>query len=429
MTTEATGGTPRSAEEWRAAMVEALSEPGALGGQSLSPEVERALRTVARHVFVPEADLEQAYDPFTAVVTKYDQHGAAISSVSAPQVQAMMLQQAQLQPGHRVLEIGSGGYNAALIAELVGPSGEVTTLDIDSGVTERASRLLKDTGYGQVRVVTADAAHGLAEHAPFDAIIVTAGAWDLPRAWVEQLVEGGRLVVPLRMRNLSRSIGFVRAGEYLTSTSVLMCGFVPMQGEDEHRETLVLVNGTGEIALRFDDEVPEDPHLLDNAVRTPRAEVWSGATVVLQELIGTLQLYLATTLPGFCTMAVDPDLDTGLVAPDNPRFSMAAVQGADFAYLVTRRTPDNTSVEYGVHAFGPTAPEFAEQVAQRIREWATDQRHGPGPHIDAYPASTPLEELPGELVITKRHSRLTFSWPEATKGTSGQAPPLEHEGE
>lgn len=429
MSTDETGKLSRSAEQWRTAMVDALRRPRALGGQDLSPQLEGALFAVPRHVFAPEASLEAAYDPFTAVVTKYDEHGVATSSVSAPQVQAMMLQQAGLEPGHRVLEIGSGGYNAALIAELVGPSGEVTTVDIDPQVTERASRLLKDTGYGQVRVVTADAAEGLPEHAPFDAVIVTAGAWDIPRAWVEQLVEGGRLVVPLRMRNLSRSIGFVKAGEYLTSTSVLMCGFVPMQGAEEHQETLVLVNGTGEIALRFDDEVPEDPHLLDNAVRTPRAEVWTGATVALQELIGTLQLYLATTLPGFCSMAVDPDLDTGLVAPNNLRFSMAAVEGGNFAYLVTRRTPDGASVEYGVHAFGPTAKQFAEQVAQRIREWATDQRHGPGPRIDAYPASTPLEELPGELVITKRHTHLTFSWPAPTNGVADQAPPLEHEGE
>lgn len=429
MSTDETGKPSRSAEQWRTAMVDALREPGALGGQDLAPQVERALRTVPRHVFAPEASLQEAYDPFTAVVTKYDEHGVATSSVSAPQVQAMMLQQAGLEPGHRVLEIGSGGYNAALIAELVGPSGEVTTVDIDPQVTERASTLLKDTGYGHVGVVTADAAVGLPEHAPFDAIIVTAGAWDIPRAWVEQLIESGRLVVPLRMRNLSRSIGFVKAGEYLTSTSVLMCGFVPMQGADEHRETLVLVNGTGEIALRFDDEVPQDPHLLDNAVRTPRVEVWTGATVKLQELIGTLQLYLATTLPGFCSMAVDPDLGTGLVAPNNPRFSMAAVEGGDFAYLVTRRTPDDTSVEYGVHAFGRTAQAFAEKVAERIHEWATDQRHGPGPRIDVYPASTPVEELPGELVITKRHTCLTFSWPEATNSASSQVPPLEHEGE
>ena len=100
--------------------------------------------------------------------------------------------------------------------------------------------------------------------------------------------------------------------------------------------------------------------------------------------------------------------------------AVAAVEGGDFAYLVTRRTPDGASVEYGVHAFGPTAKQFAARVAQRIREWATDQRHGPGPRIDAYPASTPLEELPGELVITKRHTCLTFSWPDPTaSGAAG----------
>ena len=342
MTTDATGETVKSPDELRTAMVDALSGPGALGGESLAPGVELALRSVQRHRFAPEASLEEAYDPFTAVVTKHDEH---------------------------------------------------------------------------------------AEHAPFDAVIVTAGAWDIPRTWVEQLVEGGRLVVPLRMRNLTRSIGFVRAGDYLTSTSVLMCGFVPIQGEEEHRETLVLVNGTEEIALRFDDEVPADPHLLDNAVRTPRVELWTGATVALRELIGGLQLYLATTLPGFCTMALDPDLDTGLVAPDNHRFSMAAVDGGDFAYLVTRRTCDNASVEYGVHAFGPTAQALAEQAAARIREWAHGQRHGPGPRIDVYPASTPVGELPDELVVTKRHTRLTFSWPEPSNGASGQVPPPENEGE
>lgn len=429
MTTDATGETARSPDELRTAMVDALSEPGALGGESLSPKVERALRSVQRHRFAPEASLEEAYDPFTAVVTKHDEHGVATSSVSAPQIQAMMLQQAQLEPGHRVLEIGSGGYNAALITELVGPSGEVTTLDIDPQITGRAQVLLWNNGYPQVGVVTADAAHGLAEQAPFDGVIVTAGAWDIPRTWVEQLVEGGRLVVPLRMRNLTRSIGFVRAGDYLTSTSVLMCGFVPMQGAEEHRETLVLVNGIEEIALRFDDEVPADPRLLDYAVRTPRVELWTGATVALRELIGGLQLYLATTLPGFCTMALDPDLDTGLVAPDNHRFSTAAVDGGDFAYLVTRRTSDNASVEYGVHAFGSTAQALAEQVAARIREWAHGQRHGPGPRIDAYPASTPVGELPGELVVTKWHTRLTFSWPEPSNGASGQGPRPENEGE
>jgi protein-L-isoaspartate(D-aspartate) O-methyltransferase len=159
----------------------------------LSSEVEAALRTVPRHLFAPGVPWETAYTNDT-VVTKRDEHGIALSSVSAPWLQAMMLEQAQLAPGMRVLEIGSGGYNAALIAELVGEEGEVTTVDIDSDVADRARRCLAVAGYRWVNVVLADAEGGIPDHAPYDRIIVTVGAWDIPPAWVDQLAEGGRLV-------------------------------------------------------------------------------------------------------------------------------------------------------------------------------------------------------------------------------------------
>ncbi|MFC7741095.1 methyltransferase domain-containing protein [Nocardiopsis composta] len=142
----------------------------------------------------------------------------------------MMLAQARIEPGMRVLEIGSGGYNAALIAELVGPSGRVVSLDIDPEVTERARKLLAGAGYPQVRVITADGTEGAPWQAPFDRIVVTAGAWDIPPAWRDQLTDTGRLVVPLRMRSLTRSVAFRRRGERLVGDSALICGFVPMQG-------------------------------------------------------------------------------------------------------------------------------------------------------------------------------------------------------
>ncbi|MFE6447484.1 methyltransferase, FxLD system [Nocardiopsis dassonvillei] len=407
MSDHATAQTP-TAYELRAAVVDQLVQDGFL----TSAMVQKAMRTVPRERFAPEAALEEVYAPYDAVITKRDEHGVSLSSVSAPQIQAMMLEQAELEPGHRVLEIGSGGYNAALIAEIVGPTGQVTTVDIDAEVTERAQRFLAETGYSQVRVVCADAEDGIPEHGPYDRIIVTVGAWDIPPGWVANLAEGGRLVVPLRMRNLTRSIAFTKADNHLAGSDPRVCGFVPMQGIGGHAETLLLVNGTEEIGLRFDDEAPTDAHLLDNAVHTPRVETWTGVTVAPQELIGTLQLYLATTLAGFCTMAVDPDLDTGLVSPNNPRFSMAAVQSGNFAYLVTRRTPTG-DVEYGVHAFGSEGEAFAKTVAEHVQAWGHEQRGGPGPRIDAYPASTPDEELPGEHVITKRHTRITFSWPSA----------------
>ncbi|SIO85541.1 methyltransferase, FxLD system [Nocardiopsis sp. JB363] len=400
-----------TSEQWRNRMVAELCRPGTVGGEFLSPRVEQALRTVPRHLFIPEADLEQAYAPFSPVMTKRDEEQGYVSSVSAPQIQAMMLGQADLRPGQRVLEVGSGGYNAALIAEVVGPEGEVTTVDIDPDITARARELLAAGGYDRVRVVTADAAQGVEEGASYDAIIVTAGAWDVPPAWIEQLTEGGRLVVPLRVRGLTRSIGFVEHDGSLHSTSALMCGFVPMRGADDHRETLLRLRGTGEIVLSFDEEAPEEPHLLDHAVRTPRVELWTGVRVTLRELIDTLQLYLATTLPGFCVMTVDPALDTGTVAPNSTRFAMAAVEGGDFAYLVTRRVEGEELVEYGVHAFGPTAEEFAERVGLRVREWDRDQRGGPGPEIRVYPVSVPVDRLPEDLVVTKRHTHVTFSWP------------------
>ena len=395
-------------------------------GDIVSKRVESVMRQVPRHLFVPEATMEAAYNAFSAVVIKKNTDGGAVSSVSAPQIQAMMLEQASVQPGMRVLEVGSGGLNAAYLAELVGPGGEVTTVDIDPDVTARTERMLAANGYPQVRAVLADAANGVPQHAPYERIIITAGAWDVPPVWIEQLTEDGRLVVPLRMKNLTRSVGFQRTGDHLTSTSSRICGFVPMQGADEHHQQVLLLTGTEEIVLRFDDGLPEDPGMLDNAVRTPRAEVWSEVLIGRMEVLDTLQMYLATVLDGFCTMAVDPDLDSGLVAPGNKWFSLAAVEGPNFGYLTFRRTPDETLVEYGAHAYGPQGLEFAHTLAGHLHTWSAEYRGGPGPHIAVHPANTPDDQLPQtplRRVIDKKHSRVTLSWPTAATAAGDQGVP------
>ncbi|GAA2268949.1 hypothetical protein GCM10010415_38560 [Streptomyces atrovirens] len=404
---------PDEAIRLRNKVVDELCADGTLS----SPEIEAAMRKVPRHEFTPDTPLDKAYDTYTAVITKTDEHGVQLSSVSAPQIQAMMLEQARVRPGMRVLEIGSGGLNAAYLAELVGEDGEVVTVDIDPGVTERARRLLDEHGYARVRVVTADAAEPIPDLGEVDVVMVTAGAWDISPAWTAQLKDGGRLVVPLRMRGLTRSVAFVQVagehGAYLESESARICGFVPMQGSTAHREELLLVNGTPEIGLRFDDGLPADPHRLDNAVTTSRHELWTGVTIGLQELLDTLQMTMAISLPGFCTMAVDDDLDTGLVAPSNKRFALAAVENDTFAYLVTRRTEDNKHVEYGVHALGPSAEQLADKVADVLRDWQTNRRGGPGPVIRVHPAGTPDDRIRAARVIDKVHSRISLSWPSA----------------
>src|SRR5947207_383578 len=107
-------------------------------GWARSERVAEAMRTVPRHLFVPDAPVQEAYDD-RAVITKRAPDGTALSCASEPVIVAMMLDQLDVHPGHRILEIGAGtGYNAALLAHLVGPNGHVTTVDIDAEVTAKA---------------------------------------------------------------------------------------------------------------------------------------------------------------------------------------------------------------------------------------------------------------------------------------------------
>ncbi|GLX41165.1 hypothetical protein Sros01_72380 [Streptomyces roseochromogenus] len=393
------GRTTTLREEMTRALVQA--------GRITSAAVEAAFLAVPRHAFAPEATPEKAYAWHDIVATKKNEHGVVISSVSAPDVQAMMLEQAEIKVGMRVGEVGSGGYNAALMAELAGPHGVAVTLDIDPDVTERARRLLDETGYDRVQVARADAEHGFPGHGPLDRLIVTVGAWDIPVAWTDQLTEDGRLVVPLRMRGLTRSIAFDREGDRLVSRSAEVCGFVTMQGDGERAERLLLIRGK-EIGLRFDDGWPDDPDALNGVFDTERVEKWSGVTVAPAEPIKGLQMWLATALDGFCLMSVDPELDTGLVAPQNKRANLSLLEGDSLAYTTVRRHGDR--VEFGVHGYGPNADAVAEALVAEFRTWDREYRRSE-PVIYAYPVDTPEADLPAGRIITKRHRRIVISWP------------------
>jgi protein-L-isoaspartate(D-aspartate) O-methyltransferase len=396
-----------SPEVLRAGLADALREKGAIR----TGQVVRAFRTVPRHLFAPEVPVEEAYAD-DSVITKRDAHGMAMSSVSAPWLQAVMLEQAGLRPGMRCLEIGSGGYNAALMAELVGAAGEVTSVDIDPDVTGRASRCLATAGYGQVNVVLADAEDGVKEHAPYDRIIVTAGVWDVPLAWVDQLTETGRIVAPLRMRGLSRSVAFEREDGYLVSREHEMCGFVPVQGAGARRERLVLLHGE-DVGFRIDDSQQVDAAGLGEALLQPRAEAWSGVQFGGMEPFDGLYLWLATCLPGFCLLTrSQAPAARALVDPSSPKGTPMLVDGASFAYHTFREVdPGTGTYEFGAYAHGPDAARLAGQMSEQIRIWDRDHRHGAAARIAVYPAGTPDEQLPRGRVIEKRHTRVTISWP------------------
>ncbi|MGW8989098.1 methyltransferase, FxLD system [Streptomyces zhihengii] len=293
-----------------------------------SAAVESAFRTVPRHAFAPEVPLPSAYAD-DIVATRHRDDGTITSSISAPWLQADMLEAARIQPGHRVLEIGSGGYNAALIAELVGPTGHVTTLDIDPVVTERAVRFLHETGYSQVSVVTADAEHLPSKVVPkggFDTIVVTVDTWDLP--WIDALSAGGRLVAPLRLHGYHWAIGFTKAKGVLHSNEPLVtCGFVAMQGDGAWNPNRRTVPGTG-VRLSWEDGTPLSVDQLAPAPTHEPTVTRTHITVGGQEPFDLLTLYLAGALPGFCRLEADPDGDHQVLNPPPPHWPAAIVRGA-----------------------------------------------------------------------------------------------------
>jgi protein-L-isoaspartate(D-aspartate) O-methyltransferase len=426
------GGTSTDSEravEIRNALTDKLHATGVI----TSPVVEHAFRTVPRHLFAPEGtSLEVAYNADDSVTIKTDQDSAVISSISAPFIQARMIEQAGLGPGMSVLEIGSGGYNAALLSEVVGPNGRVISVDIDPEVTDRARALLDTTGYGsRVTVLQADAEKrlpGLDE--PFDAILVTVGAWDLAPAWLEQVSADGRIVVPLRMNGITRSIGFRREGDYWVSTSAEVCGFVPMQGLGAHDERVFLLPDAHghKVKLRFDSDVPQDMSLLDGVLAAERTEVWSAVTIEHGVSFADLHLWFAGFLPGFCKVAVDEG--TELAAERKNWFPFGEVRGDSFAYLAVRPALDGGGIEFGARAYGAHGELAATAMVEQIQAWDHRARGGTAPTFAYWPTGADRPHA-GEntAVLEKTNGLVTISWLHAVDAADGRSAMHEPENE
>lgn len=151
--------------------------------------VLNAVRQVPRHLFIPQ-DLQQRAYSDSALPIGYGQ------TISAPYMVAWMTEELELQEGNRVLEIGTGsGYQAAVLAEL--GYVEVFSIEIIPELAERAANTLRDLGYEDVNLKQGDGYFGWQENAPYDAIIVTAAPDHLPAPLVQQLAEGGRMLIPI----------------------------------------------------------------------------------------------------------------------------------------------------------------------------------------------------------------------------------------
>ncbi|WP_025321241.1 protein-L-isoaspartate(D-aspartate) O-methyltransferase [Deferrisoma camini] len=224
-------GTARAGDPYaraRARMIRAVEADVAatrarIGRDRLAPAVMEALARVPRHEFVPPEWKDRAYENRPLPIG-YGQ------TISQPYIVALMTDLAGVGPGDRVLEVGTGsGYQAAVLAAL---GCRVFTVEIIPALAEAARRRLRRLGYDRVRVRLGDGYYGWPEHAPFDAILVTAAADHVPPPLVRQLRPGGRMVIPVggAFRVQTLTVVEKAADGRVSSREVLPVRFVPLTG-------------------------------------------------------------------------------------------------------------------------------------------------------------------------------------------------------
>jgi len=190
-------------------------------------KVIEVMGKIPRHLFVSRELQRKAYEDHPLPIGEGQ-------TISQPYVVALMTQSLNLKDNEKVLEIGTGsGYQASVLAEIV---KEVYTIEIRDKLTKNAEKTLNSLGYKNIKVKTGDGYFGWKEYAPFDAIIVTCAANHIPSPLIEQLKEGGRLIIPLGSTAYYQTLTLIKKAkgklnvEYISDVR-----FVPMTGEAERR--------------------------------------------------------------------------------------------------------------------------------------------------------------------------------------------------
>jgi protein-L-isoaspartate(D-aspartate) O-methyltransferase len=206
------------ADQYAAARVRMVREQIEARGVR-DPRVLAAMRHVPRHLFVPERVRAEAYQDYPLPIG-HEQ------TISQPFIVAWMTEALRVKPGSRVLEIGTGsGYQAAVLAEI---GAEVYTIELVAPLAESAARALKALRFTGVHAKQGDGYAGWPQHAPFDAIVVTAAPDHVPQPLVEQLAVGGRLVIPVGGRIVQQMTVITKDARGVTSQERMAVRFVPL---------------------------------------------------------------------------------------------------------------------------------------------------------------------------------------------------------
>lgn len=187
-------------------------------------KVLEAFRKVSRHEFVPEELRQSAYNDYPLPIGENQ-------TISQPYMVALMTECLKLKGAEKVLEIGTGsGYQAAILGEIV---GEVYSVERFKELADKASKVLSSLGYKNIRIKVGDGTLGWSEFAPYDGIVVTAGAPTIPESLVKQLKDGGSLVIPVDRGGFGQTLTLVeRIGHTTRTSDICACTFVPLVGKE-----------------------------------------------------------------------------------------------------------------------------------------------------------------------------------------------------
>ena len=426
-------GRPRAAEgapafagddgsALRQALVDKLREAGCVR----SPRVEAAFREVPRHLFLPGDSLATAYSD-EAIITKKDRNGVPISSSSQPAIMAIMLEQLELKPGERVLEVGAGtGYNAALMAHIVGDAGLVVTVDIDQDLVASARRHLSAARFERVRVVCGDGAFGHSDGAPYDRIILTVGAWDIAPAWRDQLKPDGRLLLPLGLKGPQVSVAFEKVDGHLKSVSVKGCGFMLLRGAFAPPVSGAPLGGRSDIRLYVEGDRTVNSELAYDWLTGPSKDKPTTVAAAPGEVVyGGLGLWLGLREPDLCGLHAIGDQANGPVPPlvefnsGTSKYAVAVGLLGEHGMCLFARPPGQHAeeatdrpgeVELHVRSYGE-GEDLAERLTDHVIAWDDAGRPSlEGLRIRAYPQGIDYSAANDEFVIPRRWTDLVLDW-------------------
>lgn len=381
-----------------------------------SESVEAAFRAVPRHPFVPNQPLDVVYTD-APIVTKRRDDGVPISSSSQPAAMAIMLQQLEVRRGDRILEIGAGtGYNAALLAHLAGPDGQVTSIDIDADLVDAArshlaAAMIRDSA--PVEIVQADGGHGWPNAAPYDRIILTVGAWDIVPAWIDQLAVNGRILVPLWLRGAQRTVAFGREDDHLKSRSVTSCAFMRLRGAFAGPEGFVPI-GVGDevITITTDDRTGLDPEAVASALAHPGKEL--ATSVVLdggRAAWSGLGLWIALRDERFCSLSAERVTTAMPSIAAEFQWTAGLMSPASLALLMPTDEPDDTGqLGLGVRQYG-TDGSLATALVDHVNTWDAANRPGDdGLQITVYPMAHGQPVPSDGTIVTRRWHQFVITW-------------------